>query len=125
MPIAEDSEYLPQQGPGRRCDLGCESWPDDMIYQKCPTCGEPTTRYTNLWPVSAEEGRSAIRLAAFERFYEVHCDKRGQSVDGDLTGDPHAEHRREVVERAVKHLDDKETTAERLAREFREEPSSG
>lgn len=84
MALAEDDDSSPRQRPGRRCDLGCESWPDELIYQKCPTCGEPTTRYTNLYPVSDEEGRSAIRRAAFERFYEEHCRTRGVSVDGPL-----------------------------------------
>lgn len=69
---------------GRRCDIGCESWPDEPIYQKCPICGGQTTRYSNLEPVSQEEGRSAIRAAAFERFYEHHCRERGQTVDGPL-----------------------------------------
>lgn len=80
----EDDDVSPRRGPGRRCDLGCESWPDELIYQRCPTCGEKTTRYTNLYPVSDEEGRSAIRHEAFERFYEAHCRAQGISVDGPL-----------------------------------------
>jgi hypothetical protein len=78
---------------GRRCDIGCESWPDEPIYQKCPTCGEPTTRFSNLTPVSAEEGRSAIRAAAFERFYEHHCREKGQPIEGDLPYDADIEAR--------------------------------
>ncbi len=78
--------------PGRRCDLGCESWPDELIYQKCPVCGEPTARYTNLNPVDPDEARSVIRHKAFERFYEVHCQKKGQPVEGPLLSlDPEVE----------------------------------
>lgn len=87
MATAEDDDSGPRLRWGRRCDLGCESWPDELIYQKCPTCGEPTTRYSNLDPVSDEEGRAAIRVAAFERFYEAHCQERGIPVEGDL---PHS-----------------------------------
>lgn len=51
---------------GRRCDLGCESWPDDDKYKKCPVCGDKTTRYTNLDPISEEDAAHVL----FEHFYE-------------------------------------------------------
>lgn len=69
---------------GRRCAIGCESWPDELIYQKCPECGEPTERISNLSPIHPEEGRSILRHKAFERFYEDHCRKKGQPVEGPL-----------------------------------------
>lgn len=70
---------------GRRCDLGCESWPDELIYQKCPECGGPTTRFRNLHPMDNDEARSVLRHKTFERYYEDHCARRGQAVDGPLT----------------------------------------
>lgn len=51
---------------GRRCDLGCESWPDDKRYDKCPSCGRETTRYSNLRPLDKLEAL----FAEFEAFYE-------------------------------------------------------
>jgi hypothetical protein len=65
---------------GRRCEAGCESWPDDPRYATCPLCAEPTTRYRNLQPLSQSE--AAHR--AFEAFYEERCAARGVSVDGPL-----------------------------------------
>lgn len=73
---------------GRRCDMGCESWPDEMIYQKCPLCGEATTRFANLQPKDPEDARSVLRHQAFERFYEEHCRKRGIPVEGPLPTQP-------------------------------------
>lgn len=69
---------------GRRCEYGCESWPDSEQYAKCPLCGEPTTRYSNLSPVSDVEAREL----AFEAYYEAYCAERGQPVDGPLPESP-------------------------------------
>jgi hypothetical protein len=51
---------------GRRCDFGCESWPDDDHYKTCPSCGKETTRYSNLRPLD----RTEALIAEFEAFYE-------------------------------------------------------
>lgn len=65
---------------GRRCDLGCESWPDDDRYVNCPVCGEPTTRFSNLRPLSPSEANHA----EFEAHYIEHCLTLRQPVDGPL-----------------------------------------
>lgn len=57
------------QGPGRRCDIGCESWPDDDAYDLCPRCGGPTTRYTNLYPMDVFEAHSIAAHLDFEDYY--------------------------------------------------------
>lgn len=56
---------------GRRCEVGCETWPDDDQYERCPGCGKPTRRYRNMTPLDDSEARRA----AFEYFY-VEWDKR-------------------------------------------------
>lgn len=50
---------------GRRCDTGCASWPDDVRYATCPICGDKTTRYSNVNPMTQQEARHA----EFEVFY--------------------------------------------------------
>ena len=72
---------------GRRCELGCESWPDESDFDFCPSCGEPTVRYSNLTPLDADEAHSLRRHAAFERYYEGYCNRRGITVDGPLPDD--------------------------------------
>jgi hypothetical protein len=62
---------------GRRCALGCESWPDESDYARCPQCGEPTSRYSDLYPLSSEEARSKKLHIEFERFYEARCERLG------------------------------------------------
>lgn len=80
---------------GRRCSIGCESWPDEGIYAKCPRCGETTTRYSGLEPLShaeakeirlAEQAKDAIdpRVARFEAFYATRCRELGIPIDGPL-----------------------------------------
>lgn len=69
---------------GRRCAIGCQSWPDEIIYKKCPECGEATTRCNGVIPMDSEEARSVLRHKAFDRFYEVWCSQRDQPVDGPL-----------------------------------------
>ena len=56
---------------GRRCDLGCETWPDDDQYKVCPECGQKTTRYKSVTPLTEEE---AIPLR-FEAFYKEWDEK--------------------------------------------------
>lgn len=73
---------------GRRCDLGCESWPDDDEYGTCPICDEPTTRFSNLRPLDADDAQSILAHRDFNDFYAAYCSARGQTVDGPLTGDP-------------------------------------
>lgn len=51
---------------GRRCAAGCESWPDTGKYNKCPVCGEPTTRFSNLSPLTQKEAN----IREFDLFYE-------------------------------------------------------
>ena len=69
---------------GRRCDLGCESWPDEPIYSTCPACGEATKQYTNLTPLDPEDAQRFLLLAQFEEFYARRCALRGISVDGPI-----------------------------------------
>ena len=69
---------------GRRCELGCESWPDTEAFKKCPECGEPTRRMSGLSPLALEEAQSVLRHYQFERAYEEHCRKLGQPVEGPL-----------------------------------------
>lgn len=71
--------------PARRCDIGCESWPDDPIFTTCTYCGEPTTRVRNINPkISFEEARSIKLHELFERFYERRCKRLGIEADGPL-----------------------------------------
>lgn len=69
---------------GRRCDLGCETWPDYDLYRSCLECGERTTRFSNLKPMSDAEAISRLRRFEFEKHYARYCAKKGQSVDGPL-----------------------------------------
>lgn len=69
---------------GRRCDVGCESWPDHDDYRVCLVCGEETTRYSNLLPIDEEEAQSLKRTLDFEEYYQGYCDQVGQSTDGHL-----------------------------------------
>jgi hypothetical protein len=70
---------------GRRCDTGCESWPPDSEFVRCPQCGEPTTVYNNLQPLDLDEAISIKRHLDFEAKYERHCEALGQGVDGPLS----------------------------------------
>jgi hypothetical protein len=69
---------------GRRCEIGCESWPDEDQYKACPLCGDPAERYGNLEPLSPSEAKHRV----FEAFYEQHCHDLGIPVDGPLHEDP-------------------------------------
>lgn len=69
---------------GRRCALGCESWPDEPIYSTCPACGEPTTRATNLTPLEPEAAQHFLLQAQFEEYYARRCALRGIPTDGPI-----------------------------------------
>jgi hypothetical protein len=73
---------------GRRCTYGCETWPDELVYNKCPVCGEDTVRYSNVHPLDADEAARA----AFEAFYE----RRGFKDDGEVP-----EHVQELLDRPL------------------------
>jgi hypothetical protein len=57
---------------GRRCAMGCETWPDDDAYKLCPTCQEPTRRCRNVRPLNPTEARSKKNHADFERWCADH-----------------------------------------------------
>lgn len=76
---------------GRRCDLGCESWPDDDDYDTCPVCGEPTERFSNLRPLSDDDAKSMRLILNFEQYYIDYCEARGQTLDGGLPMTPEDE----------------------------------
>lgn len=69
---------------GRRCDIGCETWPDDDRYEECVHCGEPTTRFRNLRPIPEDEAELVVSYLKFEEYYADHCSQHGVSVDGPL-----------------------------------------
>lgn len=76
---------------GRRCTMGCESWPDSNDYQRCPICLEETVRYANLFPLPADEARSMVNHMTFDVYYHERCEKIGLPPDGPLpwrAGDP-------------------------------------
>lgn len=82
MALAEPEQ---PEGLGRRCELGCESWPDSNEYAVCPRCGGETTRFSNLQPLSEAEARSIKRHIEFNAYYEhQHCLQRGISPSGPL-----------------------------------------
>jgi hypothetical protein len=67
----------------RRCDTGCETFPDDMEFKRCPICGEVTERFSNGRPIDMEEAMSIKNHATFEKIYEKHCKMLGQPYEGD------------------------------------------
>ena len=70
---------------GRRCDLGCESWPDDKEYDPCPVCGQEAKRFSNLRPLEDDEARKQKARIDFEAYYEKYCEERNQGVEGPLS----------------------------------------
>lgn len=69
----------------RRCDIGCESWPDEPIFGTCSYCGEQTRRVANINPtITREEARNVKLHELFEQFYERRCEKLGIPADGPL-----------------------------------------
>lgn len=73
---------------GRRCDLGCESWPPLELYAKCLHCGEPTKVYGNLQPLDEDEAKSILLHKEFETYYERYCALNDQPVEGPLSEYP-------------------------------------
>jgi hypothetical protein len=69
---------------GRRCDIGCTSWPDDDKYDICPICKEETERFSNLQPIEEDEAASLVNHLEFEEYYQDRCDRRGLPAEGDL-----------------------------------------
>lgn len=70
---------------GRRCEIGCESWPDNKEeYEFCPICGQETRRWSNLLPLDEDEAKVAKARLEFEAYYEKHCEDLGQTVEGPL-----------------------------------------
>lgn len=63
---------------GRRCDMGCETWPDEDDYKECPQCGEQTRRCRGVRPLSSEEAQSRKAHLDFEALYEVHAAEVGE-----------------------------------------------
>lgn len=68
----------------RRCSMGCESWPDEALYARCPICGEKTRRGPNGNPLSTEDAVRKLSFIEFETYYARYCALRGQPVDGPL-----------------------------------------
>lgn len=70
---------------GRRCPLGCESWPDTNEFARCLECGQETTRYSGLTGVlPLDEARSMLKHAKFNAFYARWCERQRIPVAGDL-----------------------------------------
>lgn len=75
--------------PARRCDIGCQSWPDEPIFTHCVHCGELTTRVRNIEPdIDRDEARSLKLHELFDKFYALVCAQRGIPADGPLEADP-------------------------------------
>lgn len=72
---------------GRRCAMGCATWPDHDDYGSCAVCGEPTERLSEVKPLALEDAISFKRGLDFEAFYELWCAERGQTVDGPVIDD--------------------------------------
>lgn len=69
---------------GRRCDK-CEiDWPNLANYCECPKCGEETTAYEGLIPLSIEDAEHAVLHLKFEEYYRQYCLKKGQPIEGVL-----------------------------------------
>jgi hypothetical protein len=69
---------------GRRCEIGCEDWPDTLEYRICPRCDGETTRFSNLRPLSAEDARSIKSHIEFNAYYEQRCTRLKIPVSGPL-----------------------------------------
>lgn len=57
---------------GRRCAIGCLTWPDEKNkYGTCPVCGEKTTRYRGVTVADEDE----INAALFEAHYREYDER--------------------------------------------------
>lgn len=72
---------------GRRCALGCYTWPDKAMYLNCAVCGEPTERFKKRSPVDEEAAQRYFLELQFEKYYFKHCAQLGIPVDGPLQGE--------------------------------------
>lgn len=70
---------------GRRCSLGCESWPDSDKYAVCVACGEETVRHRNLQPLDPDEAHSLKSDLEFEDYYQRRCEERNIATEGPFT----------------------------------------
>ena len=69
----------------RRCSIGCESWPNEPIFNVCAVCGEVTRLVTNDEPSMEYDEAVNMKLHyLFDRYYERVCAERGIPVDGPL-----------------------------------------
>jgi hypothetical protein len=58
---------------GRRCPMGCETWPADEKYKHCPICGEGTRLSRGVAALDPEEARIKKAYADFESYYnDIH-----------------------------------------------------
>jgi hypothetical protein len=55
---------------GRRCKMGCSTWPDKSTYSLCPSCGEATFRFSGITPLTDEQASFVVKQLEFEDFYE-------------------------------------------------------
>lgn len=70
---------------GRRCAMGCETWPDETEYLSCPICREPTKRYRGVDPMPGKEAKSAKNHGDFEHYYTtIHMPDERPFTDEDL-----------------------------------------
>lgn len=71
---------------GRRCTMGCATWPDEALYSKCPECGETTDRFRNAGDdlLDNDEAKSRLLRAQFLVYYERWDAQRDpERVDAD------------------------------------------
>ena len=66
---------------GRRCALGCQSWPLSDDYKACPSCGEETKVYRNLNILDDDEARSIKLHIEFEDYYAERQAAKGLTVE--------------------------------------------
>lgn len=56
---------------GRRCAMGCATWPDETTYLDCPICRKATKRYRGADPMTPKAALSAKKYADFDHYYET------------------------------------------------------
>jgi hypothetical protein len=55
---------------GRRCSMGCETWPDTDEYSLCPICDNDTKRFRGVEPLLDQVALSKKCHAEFQRYYK-------------------------------------------------------
>lgn len=73
--LAEDDEDEPRGGAtandrSLRCSICALDWPPYEGFLECPSCGEPTTPFSHMIPMSVEEAQRLKLHYEFEAFYE-------------------------------------------------------